>query len=231
MERSPYKIILIIVIAGLITSVIALFGYEFARDMDPVLIFLLVTYPILIGTTVHYYLLQKRIYGTLQEEHYARWYMQGFAKACLTETDPQLIREELTDSILRLIKPALVNVYELDSDGRRLEVTRQAGIKDLPDSAREGYLVSEGIPGWVMENQNPVILPDLSTERHHQIDPWAKAMGLRSYAAVPIVVSGETVGIITMYSLEPDFFHDSNLLSAQIVAQLYSLRLAAVTPY
>ena len=43
---------------------------------------------------------------------------------------------------------------------------------------------------------------------------------------VPIIVKGSPIGIIGMYSLEANFFQDSNLLIAQIAAQLYGLRLA-----
>ena len=53
------------------------------------------------------------------------------------------------------------------------------------------------------------------------------AMGFRSYAAVPVSVRGEAVGIIAMYSLDPDLFHDSNLLITQLAAQLYGLSLAS----
>jgi len=52
-------------------------------------------------------------------------------------------------------------------------------------------------------------------------------MELRSYAAVPIIVKGKAAGIIAMYSLEANFFQDFNLLIAQIVAQLYGLRLTS----
>jgi len=223
--QTPLKIIGVIVLAGLITSVLTVFSYEYSRGIDPILIFLLVTYPLLIGTTVHYYLQQKKTQVTLHEEYYVKWYLQSFANVCLTETDPQVIRDELTNSILRLIRPALVNVYELDSATERLEVTRQAGIKDLPNSAKQGYACGEGIPGWVMQNQNTVMLADLAKDQHLQVDPWAKVMDLRSYAAVPIIVKGHAVGIIAMYSLEDHFFQDSNLLIAQIVAQLYGLSL------
>ena len=51
-------------------------------------------------------------------------------------------------------------------------------------------------------------------------------MGFRSFAAVPVSVRGEAIGIIAMYSLEPNFFHDSNLLITQLAAQLYGLSLA-----
>ncbi len=225
--ENPLRIISVIVFIGLITSVLTVLRYELSQGIDPVLIFLLVTYPLLIGATVYYYLQLKNSQANLHEEHYARWYLQSFSKVCLTETDLNIIRDELTSSILRLIRPALVNVYELNLETNRLEVVQQAGIKNLPDSAKQGYPFGEGIPGWVMQNQNTVILADLSQDQFLKVDPWAKAMELRSYAAVPVMVRGQAVGIITMYSLEANFFQDFNVLIALIVAQLYGLRLSS----
>ena len=225
--QAHLRIIGLFALIGLVTSVIVFLRYDSPLAIDPILIFLLVAYPFLIGTAVYFYLQNKKTTATLQEEYYIKWYLQSFAKVCLTENDIQIIREELTSSILRLIRPALLNVYELNPETNRLEIIHQGGIKNLPDTATQGYAFGEGIPGWVMQNQNTVILADIAKEQYIQIDPWAKAMGFRSYAAVPVSVRGEAVGIIAMYSLEPDFFHDSNLLITQLAAQLYGLSLAS----
>ncbi len=223
--QTHLRIIGLFALVGLVTSVFVFLRYESLLAIDPVLIFLLIAYPFLIGTAVHFYLKNQKTAANLQEEYYIKWYLQSFAKVCLTETEIQIIREELTSSILRLIRPALINVYELNRETSRLEIVHQGGIKNLPDTATQGYAFGEGIPGWVMQNQNTVILADIEKEQYIQIDPWAKAMGLRSYAAVPVSVRGEAIGIIAMYSLEPNFFHDSNLLITQLAAQLYGLSL------
>ena len=223
--EATLRIIGLFALVGLVTSVVVFLRYESPLAIDPVLFFLLVAYPFLIGTAVYFYLQSQKTAATLKEEYYIKWYLQSFAKICINETVIQIIREELTSSILRLIRPALVNVYELNPESNRLEIVHQGGVKNLPDTATQGYAFGEGIPGWVMQNQNTVILADIAKEQYIQIDPWAKAMGFRSYAAVPVTVRGEAIGIIAMYSLEPNFFHDSNLLITQLTAQLYGLSL------
>ncbi len=226
--QAPLQIIGLIALVGVITSLLAFLRFDSPGAIDPVLIFLLVAYPILIGTTIYFYLQDKKIAVALQEEYYIKWFLQSFAKVCLSERDRQIIREELTGTVLRLIHPALVMVYEVNAETQRLEVTQQSGIKNLPDTAVHGYAFGEGLPGWVMQNQNTVIMADISKEQYLQVDPWAKNLGLRSYAAVPIIVKGQAAGIIGMYSLEPGFFQDSNLLIAQLAAQLYGLSLAGL---
>lgn len=224
--QTALGIIWLIALIGLATSVLALLRYESLRPIDPILIFLLIAYPFLIGLTVFFHLKNQNITTALREEYYIKWFLQSFAKVCLSETDLQTIREELTNTILRLIKPSLVMLYELNLETNRLQVIQQAGIKNLPETASHGYTFGEGIPGWVMQNQNTVILPDISKETYLQTDPWTKALGLRSYAAVPVIARGNPVGIIAMYSHEPNFFQDTNLLIAQLTAQLYGLSLA-----
>ena len=227
--QALLRLIAIFALVGLATSLLAFLRFDSPGAIDPVLIFLLVAYPILIGTTIYFYLKDKKTAVTLKEEYYIKWFLQSFAKVCISEGDQQIIREELSSTLLRLIKPALVMVYELNPESKRLEVTQQSGIKNLPETAAHGYAFGEGIPGWVMQNQNTVILPDISKEQYLQVDVWAKSLELRSYAAVPIIVNGAAAGIIGMYSLEPNYFQDSNLLIAQIAAQLYGLRLAGLT--
>jgi len=222
-------IIGLVAVAGLLTSILVFLRLGPAGGIDPVVVFLLVTYPLLLGGLIYYYLQEKKIAATLQEEYYFKWFLQSFAKVCQSETDLQTIREELVNTLLRLIRPSLVMLYELDEETNRLQVIQQGGIKNLPDAAAQGYTFGEGIPGWVMQNQNIVILPEISKEPYLQTDPWAKALDLRSYAAVPVTTPEKSIGIIAMYSHEANFFQDSNLLIAQLAAQLYGLSLANLT--
>ncbi|OGQ80613.1 MAG: hypothetical protein A3F90_11345 [Deltaproteobacteria bacterium RIFCSPLOWO2_12_FULL_60_19] len=219
--------IVFIALLGLATSVLSFLRYDSPLGADPILIFLLFAYPFLIGTTIYFYLEDKKTAATLQEEYYVKWYLQSFAKTCLTETDQQILREELTGTLLRLIRPALVMVYALNPDTERLEIIQQGGIKNLPDAAGHGYTFGEGIPGWVMQNQNTAILADISKEQYLQVDAWAKTLNLRSFAAVPVVTGGKAVGVVAMYSFEAGYFQDSNLLVAQLAVQLYGLGVAA----
>jgi putative methionine-R-sulfoxide reductase with GAF domain len=220
---TTIQVIGLFAVLGLITSLLAFLRYDSIAVVDPVLVFLLFAYPFLIGTAVYFYLQDKNLRASLQEEYFTKWFLQSFAKVCLSETDPQIIREELAGTILRLVKPALVSVYELNPHTQLLEVVYQAGIKNLPDAATRGYAFGEGIPGWVMENQNTVILPDISKEQYLQVDNWAKTLDLRSYAAVPVLARGQPIGIIAMYSLTPSYFQDANVLIVQIATQLYGL--------
>ena len=220
------KMVGLIVAVGLATSLIVFFRPEAAGEIDLFLLFLIVAYPFLIGATVYFYLKDQRTGVTLQEEYYIKWYLQSYAKLCLSENDLQVMREELAGTLLRLIKPVLVSVYEFNEETKRLEVVHHAGMKNLPETATQGYAFGEGIPGWVIQNQNPVILADISKEQYLQVDPWAKTIELKSYAAVPIIFDGKPIGIVAMYSMEPNFFQDSNVLIAQLATQLYGLSLS-----
>jgi len=211
---------------GLLTSLLGFLRQDSFAGTDPVLAFLLIAYPFLIGTTVYFYLKDKKATADFQEEYYVKWHLQGLTKLCVVETDPQIVREEVVDSLLRLIRPAVVCIYEASPDSQRLEITHQGGMKNLPEAASQGYTFGEGVPGWVMQNQKPAVFNDISKDQFLQVDRWAQSMGLQSYGAVPVVVGVQSAGVIAMYSLETNFFDDSKVLIAQIVAQVYGLALA-----
>jgi transcriptional regulator with GAF, ATPase, and Fis domain len=214
--------------AGVLAAIVAFGRLEPIPGIDPVAIFILVTYPPLFGGLIYLYLRYKKTSADLSEEYYYKWFLQSFAKICLSEQDLQTIREELTNTILRLIRPSLVMLYELNAETNCLQMSQKGGIKNLPEAATRDYTFTEGIPGWVLQNQNIVMLPDISKDAYVQTDPWLSALGLRSYAAVPVIVNGNSVGIIAMYSHEPNFFQDTNMLVAQLVANLYGLGAARI---
>jgi len=215
---------------GLLTALLGFLRPDSLAEVDPVLAFLLVAYPFLIGTTVYFYLKDKKATADFQEEYYVKWHLQGLTKLCVVETDPQIVREEVIDSFLRLIRPSLVCIYELSPESQRLEIVHQGGMKNLPEAVSQGYTFGEGVPGWVMQNQKPAVFNDISKDQFLQLDRWALSLGLQSYGAVPVVVGDHSAGIIAMYSLEPNFFDDSKVLIAQIVAQVYGLALGQRAP-
>ena len=98
-------IIGLVAVAGLLTSILVFLRLGPAGGIDPVVVFLLVTYPLLLGGLIYYYLQEKKIAATLQEEYYFKWFLQSFAKVCQSETDLQTIREELVTSVDTTIGP------------------------------------------------------------------------------------------------------------------------------
>lgn len=224
--QISFKWIIAFALIGLLTSLLGFLRQDSFAGTDPVLAFLLIAYPLLIGMTVYFYLKDKKAIADFQEEYYVKWQLQGLTKLCVVETDPQVVREEVVDSLLRLIRPSLVCIYELRPESRRVEIVHQGGMKNLPEAASQGYTFGEGVPGWVMQNQKPAVFNDIRKDQFLQVDPWARSLGLQSYGAIPVVVGVQSAGVIAMYSLEPDFFDDSKVLLAQIVAQIYGLALA-----
>lgn len=196
--------------------------------MDPVVIFLLIAVPVLAGTTVHLHLGSKRIAASLRRESLVKWYLHGFTKTCLAEADPQAVREALAETLIRLVGPRAVRIYELNSQSNRLELLHQLRVGDRADENEQGYVLDEGIPRWVMQNRKPVILNDLSLELSHQVAPRAMGMGFSSFAAIPLMAREKPLGLITMYSSEPNFFDDSKVLLAQILADVYGLSLESL---
>lgn len=153
--------------------------------------------------------------------------------ACRTlasRSDPGAVYKRVTQIIYDGVESERVSLMVLDPISGELEVRAAVGHgdMDLVLGAREA--VGDGIAGWVAEHRKPLLLG-------HEVDLkkfWAHKpqKGVRSAMAVPIVLSGEVLGVLcASTSLEPEYDQE-DLKALQLVAwhaavQLKVIRTAA----
>ena len=67
--------------------------------------------------------------------------------------------------------------------------------------------VGEGVTGWVAQHHAPLLVPDVTTERRYiNVDE-----AIRSELAVPLIVEGETLGVVNVNSAEVGAFTQADL--------------------
>src|ERR1700751_1709223 len=54
--------------------------------------------------------------------------------------------------------------------------------------------------GWVFEHQRSIVRRDLLTELQFKIEQYNVTEGIRSYCAVPLMLRGESIGVIIVLS-------------------------------
>jgi len=54
--------------------------------------------------------------------------------------------------------------------------------------------------GWVFEHQKPIVRRDLRRELQFKIKQYSIIEGIRSYCAVPLILRGESIGVIIVLS-------------------------------
>ncbi len=88
-------------------------------------------------------------------------------------------------------------------------VLQEQGIvqsTDFPISFRG----SEGLVGWVMQNQEPVRIPDVLQDTRWVVEA-GRADEVRSIVAVPLKTSDSTLGVLILSSPDVDYFTESQL--------------------
>jgi PAS domain S-box-containing protein len=75
----------------------------------------------------------------------------------------------------------------------------------------------EGLAGWVMRYQKPVLIPDVRRDARWVREP-GRAEDVRSLAAVPLISADEPLGVLILSSTELAYFSDDHLRLLSTIA-------------
>ncbi len=92
-------------------------------------------------------------------------------------------------------------------------------IKDV-----KGFKIGQGLSGTVAETQKALIISNIADNKKN-ISKNAIKEGLRSYAAVPIMIKNKTEAVLTLLSKKSDFFSKRDLKLLESIAVHISLAL------
>lgn len=85
------------------------------------------------------------------------------------------------------------------------------------------FSIDEGLPGWVIRNQSPVICNAKKCVGHsNSFEGKFEEFGIKSFLAVPIRSGQDQVGALLFGSVSEDHYTDDDL----VIAQLYGLQIA-----
>jgi signal transduction histidine kinase len=105
------------------------------------------------------------------------------------------VLQRFTELVRTRLGLDVVRIWLQESPGDyRLQA--QAGLAEQPDDRRLHFGPGEGIVGWVMEHLAPLVIPDLQVDPRLRERGWAKAEGLASLVAVPLLLEDSPVGVL-----------------------------------
>lgn len=88
-----------------------------------------------------------------------------------------------------------------------------------------GFGVGEGLAGWVLQNKEPVLVPDL-TEDPRWLSSITSGSLHRSAIAVPMIQAGsEILGVLLVYHRVPSYFTQEHLNLAEAIASQVSVAI------
>jgi transcriptional regulator with GAF, ATPase, and Fis domain len=85
--------------------------------------------------------------------------------------------------------------------------------------------------GWVFEHQKPIVRRNLERELEFQVEQHNVMEGIRSYCAVPLIVRGESIGVIIILSSQKNRYSEWHAEFLQEVSDQVVLAIKSLRPF
>ena len=159
--------------------------------------------------------------------------------ATIREVNRAAITQPGLNEIFRGMCTAVQRVMPFDRAGLSLYAPGQEALKLVahdgcgPDSFyRIGVMLDckESHHGWVFEHQKPIVRRNLERELEFQVEEHNVTEGIRSYCAVPLIVRGESVGVVIILSSQKNRYSERHAEFLQQVSDQVVLAIKSLMP-
>jgi phosphotransferase system, enzyme I, PtsP len=139
--------------------------------------------------------------------------------------------EETLANVVRLVarwmRASACSIYLLDDDGEKLVLRATRGLN--PQAVgRMRIRVGQGIAGRALEERKTIAVPDVRKDPRVHAFPYSGEQRFRSLVAVPLLVRGEPVGVLTARTARVRVFpREQVALLEMIAAQVGTIVLNA----
>ena len=146
--------------------------------------------------------------------------------------DPQELLRLVVDEAARLIEADAVALDLVDEATGRTRWAYDAGIDDssLYALVREGQSTDQGLVGLALERGSIVCTGEYLEDRQFahipEADEFMARLGIRSMIAAPLRGDGTTVGVLDLYSRQPNAFGSAELEIIGAFSDQVSIALA-----
>ena len=129
------------------------------------------------------------------------------------------ILEVLESEVKFLIDHEVSFVALLNASRTHYLIHPVSGIAEATEMPRKHFLISQGMPGWVIDHRIP-ISNELSAcpSFHEEIEGVLQDLGMKHFLIVPLHTSDDTIGALALSSARFTGFSDQELLIAQLLA-------------
>ena len=157
----------------------------------------------------------------------------------LLEINNALVSNLTRDALFHAIARALRRVVPFERTAIFLHDRERNVLKlfILESSLPSSYfnvgleMAPESHVGLVFQRQEPLLRRDLTTERQYPAEDLAFRDGVRSYALVPLIVRGTSIGTLAVASTAPDQYSEADVRFLQEAAAQIALAVANMTAY
>jgi signal transduction histidine kinase/CheY-like chemotaxis protein len=127
------------------------------------------------------------------------------------------VLQRFTELVRARIDLDVVRIWLHEGSGE-YRLHAQAGLAEQPGDRRGHFEPGEGIVGWVMEHLAPLVIADLPVDPRLRERQWAKAEGLMSLVAVPLLLEDAPVGVLVGLSRQRREFSTDEVALVEALA-------------
>jgi len=141
--------------------------------------------------------------------------------------DLQETLENVVRLVARWMRASACSIYLLDEDAERLVLRATKGL-NLQAVGRMKIRVGQGVAGRALAERKTIAVPDVRLDPRVHAFPYSGEQKFRSLVAVPLLVRGEPLGVLTARTARVRQFPSEQLeLLEMIAAQVGSIVLNA----
>ena len=152
-------------------------------------------------------------------------------EAALTKSTTEELFAGLCSALRRLLAydRAGLSLYDLDQDGLKIVALYGRHENSI---FRPGQLLDRKTSqtGWVFEHQTHIIRRDLGKEIRFPTDKLTINEGYRSVCSVPLIVRGNSIGVVSVLSARKNEFSTGDARILQEVSNQIALAVNSITP-
>lgn len=158
----------------------------------------------------------------------------------ILEVNRVAITEPALEEVFQGTCGAVKNIVPFDRMGLSLYAPETASLKLVaaagcgPDSFYQPGLkldCSQTHHGWVFQHKKAIVRQDLQREVEFQTEQYNLKEGIRSYCAVPLVMRGESLGVIIILSSRKNQYSKEHAEFLQEVSNQLVLAVKSLMPF
>ncbi len=111
--------------------------------------------------------------------------------------------QSCTEAVVRHLDAAFARIWVTTQDKRVLELQASAGMYTHLDGAHSRVPVGHSEIGLIAQERTPHVTNDVVNDPRLSDPDWARAEGMVAFAGYPLVVGGQAVGVLAMFSRKP----------------------------
>jgi GAF domain-containing protein/anti-sigma regulatory factor (Ser/Thr protein kinase) len=146
-------------------------------------------------------------------DHLADFYRLG--DPALSDLDLEDLLDELLTRVRQILDVDTVAILLADADREFLEARAAKGLEEEVEQ-RVRIPFGRGFAGRIAAERHPIFIADV--RKADVINPILREKGVRSLLGVPLIVEGETIGVLHVGSLTPRVFTNDDATVLQVAA-------------